>query len=164
MKRRVVVHGETREIELSPNGSSVAFTTGDDNGSFAIVETEPGVWSVLLGGRSYVARVHVGRQGTVVEVDGHAFPVKVADPREWQEGSDAGGAGGKQKIEAPMPGRVIRLLVEAGQQVEAGQGVIVVEAMKMQNEMQATHAGKVTAIRVEAGASVSAGDVLVVIE
>ncbi|MFN7924361.1 MAG: biotin/lipoyl-containing protein [Bryobacteraceae bacterium] len=154
MKRRVVVHGETREIELSPNGSSVAFTTGDDNGSFAIVETEPGVWSVLLGGRSYVARVHVGRQGTVVEVDGHAFPVKVADPREWQEGSDAGGAGGKQKIEAPMPGRVIRLLVEAGQQVEAGQGVIVVEGDE-DAKRDASHPRQGDAIRVEA-ASVSA--------
>ena len=65
---------------------------------------------------------------------------------------------------ALMPGRVIRVLVEAGQQVEAGQGLIVVEAMKMQNEMKAPRAGRVASVKAEAGAAVSAGDILMVIE
>jgi biotin carboxyl carrier protein len=63
-----------------------------------------------------------------------------------------------------MPGRVIRVLVEAGQTVEAGQGLIVVEAMKMQNEMKSLAAGRVAEVRAQAGATVKAGDVLVVIE
>jgi len=63
-----------------------------------------------------------------------------------------------------MPGKVVRVLVEAGQQVEVGQGVVVVEAMKMQNEMKSPKAGTVAEIRAEAGATVNAGDVLAVIE
>jgi biotin carboxyl carrier protein len=63
-----------------------------------------------------------------------------------------------------MPGRVIRVLVEPGQHVEAGQGLIVVEAMKMQNEMKSLQAGRVAEVKAAAGATVSAGDVLVVIE
>jgi len=63
-----------------------------------------------------------------------------------------------------MPGRVIRVLVESGQEIGAGQGLIVVEAMKMQNEMKSPRAGRVVEVRAAAGATVSAGDVLVVIE
>jgi biotin carboxyl carrier protein len=63
-----------------------------------------------------------------------------------------------------MPGKVVRVLVEAGQAVEAGQGVVVVEAMKMQNELKSPKAGAVAEVRVEPGATVNAGDVLVVIE
>jgi biotin carboxyl carrier protein len=63
-----------------------------------------------------------------------------------------------------MPGRVIRILVEAGQDVEAGDGLIVVEAMKMQNEMKSPKAGKILEVKTATGAAVSAGDVLLVIE
>jgi biotin carboxyl carrier protein len=63
-----------------------------------------------------------------------------------------------------MPGRVIRVLVESGQEIGAGQGLIVVEAMKMQNEMKSPRAGRVAEVRAAAGATVSAGDILVVIE
>lgn len=164
MKRRVRILGETIEVELAPNGEAVDFTAGEKRGQFTVAETGPGVASVLLDGRSYVARVHSGRQGMTVEVDGHAFAVDVRDPREWLEGGDAGGAAGRQEIVAPMPGRVIRILVQPGEEVTPGQGILVVEAMKMQNEMQAAHSGKVTSIRVEPGASVTAGDVLAVIE
>ena len=71
---------------------------------------------------------------------------------------------GREPITAPMPGRVIRVLVEPGQEVAAGEGLIVVEAMKMQNEMKAPRAGRVASVKAEAGATVSAGDILVVIE
>ncbi|MDQ3806105.1 MAG: biotin/lipoyl-binding protein, partial [Acidobacteriota bacterium] len=67
-------------------------------------------------------------------------------------------------ISAQMPGRVVRVLVEAGQEVEAGQPVVVVEAMKMQNEMKSPKAGAVAEVRARDGATVNAGDVLVIIE
>ncbi len=75
-----------------------------------------------------------------------------------------GAAEGRQAVAAPMPGRVIRVLVEAGQAVEAGQGLIVVEAMKMQNEMKSPKAGRVIEVKASDGATVAAGDVLIVIE
>jgi biotin carboxyl carrier protein len=118
------------------------------------------VWSVLLDGRSYDARV----SGNTVTVCGRRFEIEVRDPRRWRRGSGAAGAGGKQQVSAPMPGKVVRVLVAVGDSVEAGQGIVVVEAMKMQNEMKAARAGKIVALSVQVGATVAAGEALAVIE
>ena len=128
--------------------------------SASLIEVEPGVYSILYGGRSFRVRV----DGTRVAVDGHCFDVEIADPREISSAVDRAGAHGRVEITAPMPGKVIRLLVAQGEQVTVGQGVIVVEAMKMQNEMTSPCAGRVTQMRVQAGAAVAAGDILAVIE
>jgi biotin carboxyl carrier protein len=69
-----------------------------------------------------------------------------------------------QDVKAPMPGKVIRLLVREGDEVQAGQGLAVVEAMKMQNELKALRAGRVLRVAVKDGATVGAGDVLVTLE
>jgi biotin carboxyl carrier protein len=92
------------------------------------------------------------------------FAVEVRDPRELASGVDAAGSTGTQSIAAPMPGKVIRILAEQGQQVEAGQGIVVVEAMKMQDELQAPKAGVLVAVRAAAGDAVTAGQVLAIIE
>jgi biotin carboxyl carrier protein len=92
------------------------------------------------------------------------FHVGVFDPRELRGRRSAANNSGPQAVIAPMPGRVIRVLVEPGQEVAADEGLIVVEAMKMQNEMKAPRAGRVAAVKTAAGATVSAGDVLLVIE
>ena len=99
-----------------------------------------------------------------VSVNGHVFRVGAFDPRELRGRRSAADNSGPQAITAPMPGRVIRVLVDPGQEVAPGEGLIVVEAMKMQNEMKAPRAGRVAAIKTVAGATVSAGDVLLVIE
>ena len=99
-----------------------------------------------------------------ISVNGRVFEVEVIDPRSFRGRQSNGAGGGKRTITAPMPGRVISILVEAGQTVEAGQGLIVVEAMKMQNEMKAPQAGTVTHIKTSVGATVTAGDVLLVME
>jgi biotin carboxyl carrier protein len=120
-----------------------------------------GTWSILIDGRSYaVAILGAGE----VSVNGRVLHVDVFDPRELRERRSAADNSGPQAIAAPMPGRVIRVLVEPGQEVAAGEGVIVVEAMKMQNEMKSPRAGRVAAVKTAAGATVSAGDVLLVIE
>jgi biotin carboxyl carrier protein len=94
----------------------------------------------------------------------HVFPVEIFDPRELRARSSAGASQGRQNVAAPMPGKVVRLLVAAGDAVEAGQGLIVVEAMKMQNEMKSPKAGVVVEIKITEGATVSAGEILIVIE
>ncbi len=125
-----------------------------------VVETEPGVYSVLLDGRSFEARV----AGAEIAIGGHRFSFEIEDPRAWKRSVGAAGAHGRAVISAPMPGKVVRILVEADEQVEAGQGMVVVEAMKMQNEMKAPRAGRVASIAVHEGDSVVAGAVLASIE
>ena len=87
-----------------------------------------------------------------------------ADPRDWKGNAEEVAAGGPQRITAPMPGRVVSVLVAKGDMVEAGAGIVIVEAMKMQNEMKSARAGKVVSIRVKEGATVGAGEVLATIE
>jgi biotin carboxyl carrier protein len=136
--------------------------------SFSIEWAGDGTYSVLIEGRSYVATLaskgEIQATGGEIIVNGRALNIEVQDPRKLRARGSAESGGGRQTIAAPMPGRVIRVLVEAGQEVEAGQGLIVVEAMKMQNEMKSPKTGKVLEIRTSAGAAVSAGDALLVIE
>ena len=130
----------------------------------AVTEVEPGVYSILIHGASYEVRVIETAQGLRAEASGRRFKAAVLDPRDGARSSRASIGSGRQSIAAPMPGKVIRVLVQAGDTVEAGQGLIVVEAMKMQNEMKATRPGRVIEIRARAGATVGAGDTLLVLE
>jgi biotin carboxyl carrier protein len=125
-----------------------------------VVETEPGVWSVLKDGASYEVRV----SGDEIVIDGHRFAFEIDDPRQWKRSSHAADALGQAVIKAVMPGKIVRVLVAAGDEVAAGQGVIVVEAMKMQNELKAPRDGRVTAIEVREHDSVNAGARLMTIE
>lgn len=125
-----------------------------------IVETEPGLYSVLLGGHSYEVRA----LGNEITVNGHRFEFVIEDPRQWKRSGGAEGAQGRAQITAPMPGKVVRLLVAVGDEVVAGRPVVVVEAMKMQNELKAPRDGRVTSVRVEKDQSVNAGTILLVIE
>jgi biotin carboxyl carrier protein len=143
------------ESELYESGS-------EDSAKIAAVE--PGVYSVLWNGASYEVRVEEDRSGLHVTVDGRRYTMEVVDPRRWTMGGYGAGALGRQEIASPMPGKVVRVLVAEGDPVEAGQGVVVVEAMKMQNEMKAARAGRVITLAAVAGATVNAGEVLAVVE
>jgi len=146
----------TRKILV--NGREVALAVGDD---WSAVEVRPNLWSVLAGGRSY--EVFVGSDGRVA-VDGEPLIVEVVDPRAVRKRGAAGLVEGRQLLKAAMPGKVVRVLVVEGSEVEAGQGVLVVEAMKMQNELKSPKAGVVTRVAVQEGATVNAGDLLAVVE
>ena len=126
-----------------------------------------GVCILIHGTKVYPCRVEAGREAERFDVviRGQAYHVKVIDPKRLRSGqNDAGHGHGAAEIVSPMPGKVVRVLVEQGTTVEAGAGIMVVEAMKMQNEMKAPKAGLVVSINAKAGATVSAGDVLAVIE
>ena len=160
MKRIVEIDGRPRTVELAGNGVEWQIVENGSARNASIVEVEPGVFSIVIEGRSYEARVFDG----TVDVGGRKLPVTVTDPRSYAGRSGAEGAGGRAAVSAPMPGRVVRVLVEQGTTVEAGQGVVVVEAMKMQNEMKAPRAGRVVSVSAREGAAVCAGESLVVIE
>jgi biotin carboxyl carrier protein len=150
MKWHVAVDGRAIEIDSEQLAS--------------VTHLEPGVYSVLLNGASYEIRIVEGSQGLHAEAGGRKFAVEVGDPRDTSRGSRASIGSGRQKVAAPMPGKVVRVLVNVGDAVDEGQGLVVVEAMKMQNEMKASHPGRVIEIRAIAGETVSAGDTLVVLE
>jgi len=160
---KIMVNGA--EIDLRRSGSECRFRIDGGSERMAdVCHAEPGVYSVLMEGRSYEARVEAAGGRTVVVIDGHRFELDVRDPRRLARRSVSAGAAGRQTITAPMPGKVVRLLAAAGDMVEAGQGILVVEAMKMQNELRAPKAGRVAALHARQDATVSAGEVLAIIE
>jgi biotin carboxyl carrier protein len=107
-----------------------------------------------------------GRNGELlIRIDGRTIAATLNGNRSGRGAADAAGhAHGEQSVVAPMPGRVVRVLVERGETVAARQGIVVVEAMKMENELRAPKAGRVKDVVVGAGDPVEAGRVLVVIE
>ncbi|MBL8176562.1 MAG: biotin/lipoyl-binding protein [Bryobacterales bacterium] len=132
--------------------------------NWEVSEIEPGLYSILDGTRSIEVRVGRNHAGFVVDLDGRIVSVELDDPREWRQGGRHHGRQGRAEISAPMPGKVVRVLVASGDAVIEGQGLVVVEAMKMQNEMKAPKDGKVVAVAAKEGASVAAGQVLVTLE
>ncbi len=130
----------------------------------AVTQVESGVYSVLLDGVSYEIRIIEMSQGYSVELGGRRFPVEVRNPRDTRSASRSSTRSGRQNVAAPMPGKVVRVLVNVGDQVAVGQGLVVVEAMKMQNEMKAVRAGRIVSLTAVAGATVNAGEILVAID
>jgi biotin carboxyl carrier protein len=129
------------------------------------VEIFPNTLSLLLEGQSYEVRITPSPEGALQLQTGlREFTAEVVDPRAWR-GRKHGAleAEGRQQVLAPMPGKVIRVLVQAGDKVEAGQGLLVVEAMKMQNEIRSPKAGTVERLHVEEGQPVNAGEVLCIV-
>ena len=165
MKLSVAWNGRELPIEITGTEPALRFALGDTPAREAHVERpEPGVYSVLLEGRSYDAYVEADGESLIVMVGGHRFEMEVRDPRQWSAASASRGLEGRQTITASMPGKVIRILVAEGQEVRAGEGIVVVEAMKMQNEMQAARSGRVVSVSAREGATVAAGEILATIE
>jgi biotin carboxyl carrier protein len=130
------------------------------------VEVAPNIFSVLLNGESHQIRIAPRPDGTLTLHTGLAeYHAEVTDPRSWR-GRRHGTveAEGRQQITAPMPGKVVRLLVKQGDFVEAGQGLLVVEAMKMQNEIRSPKGGKIEKLLAKEGQPVNAGEVLLWVE
>lgn len=152
------------KLELTLDGVSRTVDLPNDAASADIVNCEPGVYSVIADGRSAEARVEHTPTTTLVTIGAHRFEIEVRDPRRYAGGSRSRGGAGVQNISAPMPGKVVRVLVAQGEAVEAGQGIVVVEAMKMQNEIKVQRPGKVASLTAREGATVAAGEVLATIE
>jgi biotin carboxyl carrier protein len=165
MKLTLHTGGGEEPIEILAPAPTCRFRMGDAPERSANVEIpEPSVYSVMLDGCTYDARVEETPAGLVIVIDGYRFEISVRDPRRWSRKDGTRGGEGVQTLAAPMPGKVVRVLVAPGDVVEAGQGLLVVEAMKMQNEMKASRAGRILTVATQEGATVTAGEILVTFE
>lgn len=140
---------------------------GSDVRSGDWIEIGPGIYSVILGRRSY--EVHVAPEASdpvraagsyTAIVGGQEYKIELHDPRARRHKGSAVPSEGPQDILAPMPGRILKVLVEEKQEVEAGQGLLVIEAMKMQNELRAPRPGRVEKIYTSEGLGVETGSKL----
>jgi biotin carboxyl carrier protein len=152
----VVVEGRTRTVDaarIDPHTLSLLVDTASAEGTGKQHGCEVSVVADPATGQHVV---HVGAVPVLVSVNG---------TRRWGRKDDGAGAGsGPQRLVAPMPGKIVRVLAQPGDRVAARQPVVVVEAMKMENELRATREGTVAEIHVREGMSVEAGALLVVIQ
>jgi biotin carboxyl carrier protein len=166
MKYEVLIEGNPHEVEMERTERGFDCVVNGEAFRLDVVMTARDVLSILHNGRHYEAKREYSLLGeTHIIVGSERFGAEVRDPRSLRSRRAAAGAeAGPAKIIAPMPGIVIRLLVSQGDEVVAGQGVVVVEAMKMQNELKSSKKGKVTRVVVKEGAAVNAGDLLAIVE
>jgi biotin carboxyl carrier protein len=168
MKLLADIDGEKQELRIRREAERVFAEIDGRSVEMEVREGADGRYLLIINGRVYDCRV--GRSAAQpekaeVRVRGQVYSLALADPKRLRAtATSAAQADGSAQIIAQMPGKVVRVYVEAGAQVEAGDSVLVVEAMKMQNEMKSPKAGTVTIINTKTGATVNAGEVLAVIE
>jgi len=166
MKWELVIDGKARSLELDECGAGRGaweLQLDRRRARADAREVEPGVYSLLIDGRSYEVKIESAGEGYCAAVNGRRYEIHARDPQRRQRGS-AAGRSGRQKVASPMPGKVARVLVKEGDEIAAGQGVAVVEAMKMQNEVRSPKAGRVVSLRAAVGAPVAAGETLAEVE
>lgn len=168
MKFKAELGGQDHELIIRREGETVFAQVDGRAYELEIHSAAAGEYLLLAGSRVHNCRVESRPQQTeqfVVHVGARSYQIKVVDPRRLSRSASSGThQHSSAEIIASMPGKVVRVMVEVGAQVEAGAGILVVEAMKMQNEMKAPKAGVVVSINMEEGATVNAGDVMAVIE
>ncbi|MGA2415827.1 MAG: biotin/lipoyl-containing protein [Candidatus Sulfotelmatobacter sp.] len=128
------------------------------------VLARPDVLSLRIGNQAYEVKSERVGEDLHLWVGSTRFAAEIRDPRSLRNRSRSGDDHGPKKITAPMPGKVVRVLVREGDEVKLGAGVAVVEAMKMQNEIKSPKKGRVQKIIASEGATVNAGDVLAIVE
>lgn len=160
------IDGRTSQVEIDPADTPGQWRIQVDGQP---VETDahlvrPGVLSVLIAGQSYRIVLEADPSDPALHVGAERIPYRIDDPRSLRSRRRQATAEGPATLKASMPGRVVRVMVEKGDAVTAHQGVLVLEAMKMQNEVKSPKEGRVRELRVSPGDTVSAGDVLAIIE
>ena len=166
MKFVVEIDGQERLVEIETRGGRPVFSIDGRKIEAEASELERGVYSVLLDGRSFEITIEEEPDRLSVHLSGRPYPYRavIRDQRRGPQSASAFSAAGRQEVVSPMPGKVVRLLVEENQEVEAGQGVVVIEAMKMQNEIRSPKRGRVLRVFAQAGAAVHAGQPLLLVE
>jgi biotin carboxyl carrier protein len=165
MKAEILIAGTRRAVEiLWGEFDGLAVSLDGVPVEVDVAETGADTYSILLAGRSMEAHVSQTAEGLLVRCGGQEFSAAVRDPRAWGgQNRELQAAEGRQRVTSPMPGKIIRVLIATGEAVKARQGLVVVEAMKMQNEIRAPKAGVIERVMVVEGQTISAGEALLFI-
>ena len=165
MTYEVLIDGKTHRLELNQSdGAWLCRLDGEEIRVDAVL-ARPNVISLIIDGIAYEVKRELTPTDTHIWVKSARFAAEVRDPRSLRSRRGKGaGTEGPQKVAAPMPGKIVRVLTKPGESVEAGQGVVVIEAMKMQNELKSPKKGTVSQILAQEGATVTAGEVLAIVE
>jgi biotin carboxyl carrier protein len=160
----VTIDGKNYRLKLDRNDGRWTCHLGGREFEVDAILVRPDVLSLRVGNTAYEVKSERVAGDLYLWLGGTRFGAEVRDPRSLRGRTRAGEDHGPKKIVAPMPGKVVRLLVRDGDEVELGAGVAVVEAMKMQNEIKSPKKGTIKKILKSAGAAVNAGDVLAIVE
>jgi biotin carboxyl carrier protein len=168
MKLHAVIETHQTEIQITDDGGRVSAEVDGRRYELDVHESSSNRYMLISNGQVFDCRVEgrpeSGKQIDVV-VGTRNYALTLTDPKRLSSATSASAHGDDTaRIVAPMPGKVVRVLVQVGGQVAAGDGLLVVEAMKMQNEMKSPKAGTVIALNAQTGATVNAGDLLAVVE
>lgn len=160
----VTIDGRNHRLELSRlDGGWICRLEGREIEVDAVL-ARPDVLSLRIGNKAY--EVKCERVGTELHlwVGSARFAAEVRDPRSLRGRIRAADDSGPRKLVAPMPGKVVRVLATEGETVDSGAGILVVEAMKMQNEIKSPKRGTIQKVLVKEGAPVNAGEVLAIVD
>jgi biotin carboxyl carrier protein len=160
----VAIDGKSHRLELQQaEGRWLCRVDGSEVDVDAVL-ARPNVLSLRIGNKAYEVKCERVGSDVHIWVGSRRFATEVRDPRSLRGRLRASDDHGPKKLFAPMPGKVVRVLLRQGEEVDAGAGVLVVEAMKMQNEVKSPKKGTIQRVLVAEGAAVNAGDVLAIVE
>jgi len=169
MKRSLILGKDTQEVELSHQDGVTTLVWEGQAHPIDILELEPGCYSILMDGRSVEVRLD---QAKSPDPEAHAYRAmlydgayefSLVDPRRALLSATGGAGAGGGLLASPMPGKIVKLLVKVGDQVQEGQTLLVMEAMKMQNEPKTSTTGTVATVHVQEGATVETGATLITV-
>jgi biotin carboxyl carrier protein len=160
MKYEITIGGTTRYVDIQPAGEGRYRVAWDGKShEIDLLKPSPEAYQMLIDGESWEAGCVASPEGYLVDVMGFSTEVTVVDPRRKALKQAAGAASGM--LATQMPGRVVRLICKVGDVVKKGQPIIVIEAMKMENEMKSPIDGTIGEILVAEGVAVEAGTKLI---
>ena len=165
VKLKAIIDDREQELNIQIDGERVHAEIDGRVYDLELRQPEPGCYLFFRDAEVHECRVTKALEGFEVSLHERNYAVTIIDPKRLRSGQDSDRHHhGLAEITAPMPGKVVRVQIETGATVEKGAGIVVVEAMKMQNEMKSPRAGVVVSINVKPGDTVNAGDVLAVVE
>jgi biotin carboxyl carrier protein len=166
MRYTAILQGEERIVEVTPASNGYRVAIGEKVLDVDAVHLGANALSLIIGTRSYRCDLEPGKDGRLSVLVGDTIhPLEILDERKlrMRRASGTFSLEGPQRVDAPMPGKVVRVLVKPGDEVAEGQGLVVVEAMKMENELKSPKAGTVVELHAVEGATVESGAKLIVV-
>jgi biotin carboxyl carrier protein len=164
MKINITIQDRQRTVEWTYAGDRLQWKVDGVHVDADAIKVAPGIFSIIVDGESFEAQVEGDSSRLRVLIGGREYLSSIENPRELKKrGAGAAQIEGRQNVVAPMAGKIIQSLVKAGDEVQSGQGLLIVEAMKMQNEIRSPKSGKIEVITVIEGQTVNPGDTVAIV-